>query len=454
MDINFVKQRTFSHTVSKSGFQQSIVYNLHLPLPENSLGEDFVGHLFSQQNIPLFAYRASNGNFPSSNRKVENDLFTFVCNETNLSTSLFIDELMREKLTNFDNDLSNLPYEDVRHSIEPVLASAPSFEEQFQKLINKCSTQQLSNLIKEEAEMTEEMYSIVLARDIELNTLEKACEAYLIATTNQDANICGGHLRELSQLNTDIRVCFCFKICFKSIDKSNELHSTKVGSDFSCRMEELRQYQRNKYHSLVRTLSQNVEKSFTSKTCQFPTKKFSTNEQQHSTSLNYSQSPLFQQFSIKNIKSLKKSISFEEKISQLCINERGKSSVVGHKSESFSIYIGSQLKTRHNVRLLTCNCLSDLCFSQTFEEFSHNQNNEENEDILLNSERLHFLMNLYGRELSAAVLIVGRDPLWHIKQKTVFARLCEKSAELHFDSLEDQLKVIGEHICILLILLT
>lgn len=89
-----------------------------------------------------------------------------------------------------------------------------------------------------------------------------------------------------------------------------------------------------------------------------------------------------------------------------------------------------------------------MCFSQTFEEFSHNQNNEENEDILLNSERLHFLMNLYGRELSAAVLIVGRDPLWHIKQKTVFARLCEKSAELHFDSLEDQLKVIGEHVCV------
>ena len=55
-------------------------------------------------------------------------------------------------------------------------------------------------------------------------------------------------------------------------------------------------------------------------------------------------------------------------------------------------------------------------------------------------------MNLYGRELSATVLIVGRDPLWHIKQKTEFAKLCEQSAELHFDSLEGQLKAIEEHV--------
>jgi hypothetical protein len=55
-------------------------------------------------------------------------------------------------------------------------------------------------------------------------------------------------------------------------------------------------------------------------------------------------------------------------------------------------------------------------------------------------------MNLYGRELSAAVLIVGRDPLWHVKQRTEFFRLCEQSAELHFDSFEAQLKAIGEHV--------
>jgi len=55
-------------------------------------------------------------------------------------------------------------------------------------------------------------------------------------------------------------------------------------------------------------------------------------------------------------------------------------------------------------------------------------------------------MNLYGRELSATVLIVGRDLLWHIKQKTEFAKLCEQSAELHFDSLEGQLKAIEEHV--------
>jgi len=52
------------------------------------------------------------------------------------------------------------------------------------------------------------------------------------------------------------------------------------------------------------------------------------------------------------------------------------------------------------------------------------------------------LMSLYRRELSAVVLMVDSDPLHHLKQKTAFARMCEQSAELHFDSLESQLKAI------------
>uniref|UniRef100_A0A914N7B9 Uncharacterized protein n=1 Tax=Meloidogyne incognita TaxID=6306 RepID=A0A914N7B9_MELIC len=403
--------KTFNYVISKPGFQQTISYDFQIPLAENSLGSDFFGHLFAKQKVPLFAF--------------ENALNNFVYDETNKCTSLIADELLREKLAQFGDDSSKLALElnndklDGKHSIGLFSKGELSFEEQFQKLINKCSTHQLANLIKEETEMTNDVRSIVHARDFELNRLEKACEASLLATSTPDSDKFDEYSRELSKLNAEIR---------------------RVGADFSCRMEELRQYQREKYRSLVKNLSQNVENSLLSTKRQIPEKKMSTPEQ-HSSSLNYSPSCGFQQqFTNKNLKSLKKSISCEEKISQLCLGEKGnKSSFVGRQSESFSIYIGSQLKTRHNVRLLTCNCLSDLCLSQTFEDFPH-------QEELLGSKRLHLLMNLYGRELSATVLIVGRDPLWHIKQKTEFAKLCEQSAELHFDSLEGQLKAIEEHV--------
>jgi hypothetical protein len=70
-------------------------------------------------------------------------------------------------------------------------------------------------------------------------------------------------------------------------------------------MEELRQYQREKYCSLVRELTENIDNIFLSKSRQIPEKKMSTPEQQ-SSSLNYSQSTEFQHLSNKNRKALKK----------------------------------------------------------------------------------------------------------------------------------------------------
>jgi hypothetical protein len=88
------------------------------------------------------------------------------------------------------------------------------------------------------------------------------------------------------------------------------------------------------------------------------------------------------------------------------------------------------MKTMHNARILSCASLADLCLSQ--------------QDELHGSNRLHLLMSLYGRELSALVLIVGRDPRWHIHNRTRFAQLCEQGTELHFDRLETQLAKIEE----------
>jgi hypothetical protein len=81
----------------------------------------------------------------------------------------------------------------------------------------------LSNLIKVEAEMTNEVFfniiteflnfqmrSVVRIRDLELNRLEKACEASLVEPSTQDADKFDGYSRELSELNAKIRVGYFF----------------------------------------------------------------------------------------------------------------------------------------------------------------------------------------------------------------------------------------------------
>ncbi|PAV77630.1 hypothetical protein WR25_25481 isoform M [Diploscapter pachys] len=94
--------------------------------------------------------------------------------------------------------------------------------------------------------------------------------------------------------------------------------------------------------------------------------------------------------------------------------------------ESYTVYIGSQLKSMHNIRLQSTPSLVDLC----------KLNNSEEEQ----SSRLQMAMSMYSRSLSAVILLVAKDPLFHARHNTEFFKLCEQSTELHFDSLEQQLE--------------
>ncbi|GMS77857.1 hypothetical protein PENTCL1PPCAC_32, partial [Pristionchus entomophagus] len=94
--------------------------------------------------------------------------------------------------------------------------------------------------------------------------------------------------------------------------------------------------------------------------------------------------------------------------------------------ESFTIYLGAQLKTMHNARIVVG--------SELGEDRDWNQPHV----------RLQASMSLYRRELAATVLLVGRDPKWHLQRRSDFARLCERSTELHFAPLEQQLQAVSE----------
>uniref|UniRef100_A0A0M3IYE9 Macro domain-containing protein n=1 Tax=Anisakis simplex TaxID=6269 RepID=A0A0M3IYE9_ANISI len=91
------------------------------------------------------------------------------------------------------------------------------------------------------------------------------------------------------------------------------------------------------------------------------------------------------------------------------------------------------LKTMHNARLMTCHRLADLCRpSDSFDRSAED------------TRRLHMNLSLYRRGgLNGLVLLVNREPLYHIHNKTEFARICEQSTELHFDPLQRQLEEVS-----------
>ncbi|VDK50530.1 unnamed protein product, partial [Cylicostephanus goldi] len=67
-------------------------------------------------------------------------------------------------------------------------------------------------------------------------------------------------------------------------------------------------------------------------------------------------------------------------------------------NECYTIYLGAQLKSMHNVRLLTAKSMVDLCTPL------------KGTDV---GSLLQMSISLYGRLLSATILLVPRDPLYH-----------------------------------------
>lgn len=98
--------------------------------------------------------------------------------------------------------------------------------------------------------------------------------------------------------------------------------------------------------------------------------------------------------------------------------------------ESFTINLGSQLKTAHNLRILAVDSLY-LCDTQ--------RNRSP-------PVRTQTAMSLYSHNLSAVVLLVDNhfDSYYGIQHD--FAQLCNSLNEFHFDNLTQQLKHIQENV--------
>ncbi|VDK63606.1 unnamed protein product [Onchocerca ochengi] len=253
---------------------------------------------------------------------------------------------------------------------------ALEFANQFQFIMQNSSPERLKIIIALERKMENEMSSLIRARDFELDRMYRKCEQAVNASITKDDRIIPESGQQLSRLNEQIR---------------------ETGKNYAEQIRTLTSWQRKFYRNLIRTLYEHDE---------FPVGV---------------ESALFGD-TIPVKRSLPTASSLDSVKTQANFS----------LDESFTIYLGAQLKTMHNARLLTSPSLTDLCRPPLFFD-----------DDASATRRLQMNLTLYGRNLSSLILLVERDPMFHFNERTDFFRLCEHSTELHFESLEDQLKQIN-----------
>ncbi|XP_030070401.1 ferry endosomal RAB5 effector complex subunit 3 [Microcaecilia unicolor] len=99
--------------------------------------------------------------------------------------------------------------------------------------------------------------------------------------------------------------------------------------------------------------------------------------------------------------------------------------------ESFTIHLGAQLKTMHNLRLLRADML-DFC--------KHQRNQRSG----IKLHRLQTALSLYSSSLCGLVLLVDNRINSYSGIKRDFATVCQECADFHFPQLQEQLEVVQQ----------
>ncbi|XP_045141801.1 protein C12orf4 homolog isoform X1 [Echinops telfairi] len=99
--------------------------------------------------------------------------------------------------------------------------------------------------------------------------------------------------------------------------------------------------------------------------------------------------------------------------------------------ESFTIHLGAQLKTMHNLRLLRADML-DFC--------KHKRNHRNGVKL----HRLQTALSLYSTSLCGLVLLVDNRINSYSGIKRDFATVCQECTDFHFPRIEEQLEVVQQ----------
>ncbi|XP_065743719.1 ferry endosomal RAB5 effector complex subunit 3 isoform X2 [Phocoena phocoena] len=99
--------------------------------------------------------------------------------------------------------------------------------------------------------------------------------------------------------------------------------------------------------------------------------------------------------------------------------------------ESFTIHLGAQLKTMHNLRLLRADML-DFC--------KHKRSHRSGVKL----HRLQTALSLYSTSLCGLVLLVDNRINSYSGIKRDFATVCQECTDFHFPRIEEQLEVVQQ----------
>ncbi|XP_075756783.1 ferry endosomal RAB5 effector complex subunit 3 isoform X2 [Pelodiscus sinensis] len=99
--------------------------------------------------------------------------------------------------------------------------------------------------------------------------------------------------------------------------------------------------------------------------------------------------------------------------------------------ESFTIHLGAQLKTMHNLRLLRADIL-DFC--------KHKRNHRSGVKL----HRLQTALSLYSTSLCGLVLLVDNRISSYSGIKRDFATVCQECTDFHFPGIQEQLEIVQQ----------
>ncbi|XP_069763540.1 ferry endosomal RAB5 effector complex subunit 3 isoform X2 [Narcine bancroftii] len=99
--------------------------------------------------------------------------------------------------------------------------------------------------------------------------------------------------------------------------------------------------------------------------------------------------------------------------------------------ESFTIHLGAQLKTMHNLRLVRADVL-DLC--------KHKRNQQSGVKL----QRLQTALSLYSTSLCGLVLLVDNRINSYSGIKRDFGTVCQECTDFHFPRVEQQLQIVQQ----------
>ncbi|KAL3877610.1 hypothetical protein ACJMK2_035304 [Sinanodonta woodiana] len=117
-------------------------------------------------------------------------------------------------------------------------------------------------------------------------------------------------------------------------------------------------------------------------------------------------------------------------------HEEERKEQVPRMEESFTIHLGAQMKTTHNIRLL-CTHVLDLC--------KHKIHTVGGVPVA-EPQRLQTAMSLYSNTLCGMIVLVDKRLNSYTGIKRGFAKVCEQSTDFHFPNLEQQFLLIKQEV--------